>query len=510
MSHSKLIIDWRLLMAKYKLIEKGQGYFVTLYPNAIFDDNSIEKTIDKFIDDYVDLSPFDAKYKNDTVGQKAISPAVKLKVILYGLSQGVESMRKIERMLHLNHPGFLFLSGVRVIDHSTLCYFLNDFQDEMAVIFGRLLYIFEELNIIDWRRIMIDGTKISSNASKEFTSNAAGFDKKLKHYENLSAKLLARAKYISELKESAKISEEEIEKENELIERQRNKYNQILNKIKTYEKELGTESISPETKVNLTDSESKMLKKDESFIQGYNVQAAFSANDILLSIEATSKESDVSLTSHMIEKVEEAKEANNVKCESEYLLDKGYFNISQMNELIKEGKDLYIAPPAHFTNNWFISEEHQVLQEKDGVYFFCKGKRKKKGKLKKSDNRYEFSVDRDFCAKCENESTCWKDKDNNKTRVFGVSKIYIDNKELWFDYRDRAQSEEWKYSYNRRIGKEHNFFDLKSNNGLSRLNWRGQKKCNTISIMAGITYNLKKFQKVINDIGWDGVKSAMI
>jgi hypothetical protein len=253
-----------------------------------------------------------------------------------------------------------------------------------------------------------------------------------------------------------------------------------------------------------------MLKKDESFIQGYNVQAAFSANDILLSIEATSKESDVSLTSHMIEKVEEAKEANNVKCESEYLLDKGYFNISQMNELIKEGKDLYIAPPAHFTNNWFISEEHQVLQEKDGVYFFCKGKRKKKGKLKKSDNRYEFSVDRDFCAKCENESTCWKDKDNNKTRVFGVSKIYIDNKELWFDYRDRAQSEEWKYSYNRRIGKEHNFFDLKSNNGLSRLNWRGQKKCNTISIMAGITYNLKKFQKVINDIGWDGVKSAMI
>jgi len=497
-------------MAKYKPVEKGQGYFLTIYPNAIFDDTSIEKTIDKFIDEYVDLSPFDAKYKNDSVGQKAISPSAKLKVILYGLSQGIESMRKIERMLHLNHPGFLFLSGVRTIDHSTLCYFLNDFQDEMAVIFGRLLFIFEELNLIDWRRIMIDGTKISSNASKEFTNDAAGFDKKLKHYENLSAKLLARAKYVSELKESGKTNEEEIKKEKELIERQQNKYNQIINKIKTHEEELKAESVSPEAKINLTDSESRMLKKDESLIQGYNVQAAFSGNDILLSIEATSKENDVSLLSHMIEKVEEAKESNNVKCDSEYLLDKGYFNISQISELIKEGKDLYIAPPAHFTNSWFITEEHQVLQEEDGVYFFCKGKRKKKGKFKKSDNRYEFSLSRNFCAECENYSACWKDKDKIKNRTFGVSKIYVDEKKLWFDYRDRMKSEKWKYSYNRRIGKEHNFFDLKSNNGLSRLNWRGKKKCNTISIMAGITFNLKKFQKVISDIGWERVKSAMI
>jgi len=497
-------------MAKYKPVERGQGYFLTIYPDAIFDDTSIEKTIDKFIDEYVDLSPFDAKYKNDSVGQKAIAPSVKLKVILYGLSQGVDSMRKIERMLQLNHPGFLFLSGARPIDHSTLCYFLNDFQDEMAVIFGRLLCIFEELNLIDWRRIMIDGTKISSNASKEFSNDAAGFDKKLKHYENLSAKLLARAKYVSELKESGKISEDEIKKEKELIERQQNKYNQIINKIKTYEQELKAENVSPETKVNLTDSESRMLKKDESLIQGYNVQAAFSGNDILLSIEATSKENDGSLLSHMIEKVEEAKEVNNVKCDSEYLLDKGYFNISQMSELIKEGKNLYVAPPVHFTNNWFITEEHQVLHEEDGVYFFCKGERKKKGKFKKADNRYEFSLSRNFCAECENYSECWKDKDSNKTRVFSVSKIYVDNKELWFDYRDRMKGDEWKYSYNRRIGKEHNFFDLKSNNGLSRLNWRGKKKCNTISIMAGITFNLKKFQKVISDIGWNGVKYAMV
>ena len=43
---------------------------------------------------------------------------------------------------------------------------------------------------------------------------------------------------------------------------------------------------------------------------------------------------------------------------------------------------------------------------------------------------------------------------------------------------------------------------------IAPLNWRGRKKCNTISIMAGITYNLKKFNKAVIDLGWDGIKVA--
>ena len=495
-------------MAKYKPIEREQGYFLTIYPEAIFDDNSMEKTIDKFIDEYVDTRPFDKHYKNDTSGQKAIAPSVKLKVILYGLSQGIESMRKIERMLLRNHPGFLFLSGGRSINYSTLCRFITDFPDEVSVIFARLLCILEELNLIDWRRIMIDGTKISSNASKEFTLNKKGFEKKLKHYENLSVKLLSRAKYVSELEDKEEISEEELNKEKELIEKQKNKYNQVMEKIKLYEDDVESEKISPETKLNLTDSESRMLKKDDTYIQGYNVQAAFCSNDILLSIEATTEQNDMNMLSGMVEKVEATKKSNDVKHDSAYLLDKGYFNISQMNELIKDGKYLYIAPPAHFTESWFIRGEHQVQIEEDGVYFHCKGGRNKKGRLDKTDNKYTFTVSRNFCAGCENFSSCWKNKDSNKNRKFTVSKIYVDNKELWFEYRERTESEEWKYIYNRRIGKEHNFFDLKSNNGLSRLNWRGRKKCNTISIMAGITYNLKKFNKAVIELGWDGIKVA--
>ena len=47
--------------------------------------------------------------------------------------------------------------------------------------------------------------------------------------------------------------------------------------------------------------------------------------------------------------------------------------------------------------------------------------------------------------------------------------------------------------YNKRIGKEHNFHNLKANCGLHRIEYRGKKKCNTVSMIATIAYNLKKF-----------------
>ena len=90
-------------MARYKPIERGQGYFLTIYPDLIFEDHSIEKVIDKFIDDIADTNVFDDKYNNDIAGQKAISPKIKLKVIIYALSQGIESIRKVDTLLILLH-----------------------------------------------------------------------------------------------------------------------------------------------------------------------------------------------------------------------------------------------------------------------------------------------------------------------------------------------------------------------------------------------------------------------
>lgn len=488
-------------MARYKPIERGQGYFLIIYPDELFNDDSLEKVIDRFIDDYVSTKLFEEKSKNDEVGQKAISPLSKLKVIVYGLSQGIESMRGIERMLQMNHPGFLFLSGGRSIDHSTICKFLNENADGIKHVFSRLLMVFEEMKCIKWESIVIDGTKISSNASKDNTADAALFKKKLKRYQELSRKIVERARRTEDQYGRDEITEKEKAEEDARIVRQREHYTRIIEKINEYEQEVDAGKLSPKDKVNLTDRESKLLKKDDGYVQGYNVQAAFSGNDILLAVEATDQGNDTTLLLPMVERVEELKKSHDVKQESEYLLDKGYFNVAGMTKLLNAGRKIQVAVPGHFTVNWYLNEEHEVVFEGKGIYFHCKGNRKMRGRYNTKENSYEFALPRKLCDGCEHFPDCWNNKDGVKRRVFSVSKGYVDNKELWKKYKSNVEDPDWLYTYNKRIGKEHNFHDLKSNNGLWRINWRGRPKCNTISLVAGIAYNLKKLRKIYRDHG---------
>jgi hypothetical protein len=357
---------------------------------------------------------------------------------------------------------------------------------------------------------MIDGTRVDSNASKNFTGDKKYFEKELEKYEKLSSKLITRSQYISKLQENGEMSKDDVVKENKLIEKQQNKYEKVINKIKSYDDELGRGKISVNDKINLTDRESRLLVKNSTAIQGYNVQAAFSANDILLYIEALSVNNDQSLTYYTVNEVETFKKKL-TKTISDYLLDKGYFNPEQINMLVKDGLKLYIPPPENFIGHWFISKENEVLYESDGIYLLCKGGRKKKSEFDKNQDKYRFRFSHKSCEGCEHKQDCWG-KDT-QAKVFTASKAYLDNKDnrdFWLEYKDKTEEIDWKYKYNKRIGKEHNFHDLKYNNGLNRLNWRGKIKCNTIATLSGISYNLKKFNKAVIDIGWNKISNSLV
>ena len=485
-------------MARYKEIEQDQGYFVTIYPSEHFDENSIERVIDNFVEEYIDTTHFDEKYKNDNVGQKAIHPKIKLKVLFYSFINGLQSTRKIENLLRMNHTGYLFLSGNRIIDHSTLCVFINEFSKEIYAIFAKLLYVMNEMGIVDWSKIIIDGTKISSDSCKEMTSNANGFKKKLKRYEKLSKKLLERIQYINRQEEEGSLAADEIAKERDRIERQRKKYNNAINKIKEYEEEVKAEKVDPKEKINLTDRESKLLNDKDAYIQGYNVQAAFSNNDVLVEIEATDSSNDLPLLEKMVRRVEKIKDENNITDKSLYLNDKGYFNAHQMKNLIQDGIEIYIALPEAFEKSWLMSGEHRVERRGDDIYFICRVGREKKGCFYDKEGKYRFEVTRKFCENCMYVDKCWKGVNSKRNKKkFTVIKTYIDDKEMWDVYRNKMASTEGKRIYNRRIGKEHNFQDLKSQLGLGRIERRGKEKSNTIAVLAGIAHNLRKLHKFL-------------
>ncbi len=492
-------------MARYKEIEQDQGYFLTVYPGKHFGEDSLERLIDMFVDENVDIEPFSLKHNNDDAGQKAIHPFVKLKVILYSFATGIKSSHKMEALIRQNHLGYVFLSGNRKLDHSTLCNFINDFSEEIESIFTKILMLMNEMGMIDWGKIITDGTRVSSNALKEMTSDAAGFKEKMVKYKELSNKLVSRAKIIDELETKGEITPEELEQEKASIERQKKLYNSVIKKIEKYEKEVEQEIRDPNEKVNLTDTDSKLLKTDDGFIQGYNVQTSFSSNDIVVAIDSANR-SDKEMLEELVRKAERTKTELGVEIKSTHIHDKGYYNPAHIKKLIDDGYDIHVAIPDSIKNSWIFSSDHRVEFENSKPYFICKSGRRRKGYFEKNKDRYAFIVTRDHCNNCNHFSECWKNsKGTSKRRKFAVVTTFVHDKDFWERYIHKMRSTHGQYIYNKRIGKEHNFHTLKHNGAMGRLYRRGKQKCNIEVLISAIAHNLKKMHKylIINNLKFE-------
>jgi len=85
-------------MAHYKETEKGQGLFLTVNLSEQILPGTYEHTLNRLIDEKLDLSVFDRKYNNEETGAAAIKPGIMLKIILYCYSLGIISSRKIAKM----------------------------------------------------------------------------------------------------------------------------------------------------------------------------------------------------------------------------------------------------------------------------------------------------------------------------------------------------------------------------------------------------------------------------
>ena len=92
----------------------------------------------ELVDENIDLSVFDERYKNDLTGAAAIHPKILLKVILLAYAKGMISSRQIERACHENII-FIALSYGYAPDHSTIAAFISSMQNEISSIFSDIL-----------------------------------------------------------------------------------------------------------------------------------------------------------------------------------------------------------------------------------------------------------------------------------------------------------------------------------------------------------------------------------
>jgi transposase len=171
-------------MAKYKQTNNRQGQFIPV----IFDEQilpgTIEHAICDIIDHHLDITVFDARYKNDTTGAPAVPPAILLKIILVCYSKGIFTSRRMEKAVKTNVTLMAAAEGLAP-DHATIAGFVASLGEVIKGLFVEVLLRCAQLDLVGGEVFALDGCKLPSNASKEYSGT---FDE-LRKKEKLAAVL---------------------------------------------------------------------------------------------------------------------------------------------------------------------------------------------------------------------------------------------------------------------------------------------------------------------------------
>ena len=133
-------------MARYKHIDTSPRFIADDLQRLLLP-GTFEHALNYLIDHEIDLSRFDARYKNDLTGAAAYPPAMLLKVVLFAYSRGIVSSRDIERACK-EQVTFIALSGDSAPHFTTFAAFVSTLGDEIKPLFKEILLICDRQGLI--------------------------------------------------------------------------------------------------------------------------------------------------------------------------------------------------------------------------------------------------------------------------------------------------------------------------------------------------------------------------
>ena len=156
-------------MPRYKPYDYDQMMMVPVSLEEQLMPGTLEYAIHRLINERIDTTIFDEKYRNDETGRRAYDPKVLLKIVLFAYSRGMLHSRPIERACKENVT-FMALACGQKPDHSTIAAFVSSMGEEQIVS--------EEDGLLGGTHFSLDGLKLSSNASKEWSGKHSDLRKK--------------------------------------------------------------------------------------------------------------------------------------------------------------------------------------------------------------------------------------------------------------------------------------------------------------------------------------------
>ena len=164
-------------MARYKTYDYSQRVLIPISLEDQLMPGTLEFAIHTLVETRIDMSVFDHRYNNDETGRWAYDPKILLKVVLLAYSRGLTSSRKIECACWENIT-FMALSCGHYPDHSTIASFVSSMKSEILPLFTDVLLVCGEMKLLGGTVFALDGCKLPSNASKEWSGTISDLKKK--------------------------------------------------------------------------------------------------------------------------------------------------------------------------------------------------------------------------------------------------------------------------------------------------------------------------------------------
>ena len=287
-------------MPRYKHYNYEQGQLLPVQFSRQILSDSFEYALNYIVDNVMDMKIFDGRVKNDENGAPAYDPRILLKVVLYAYSRGILSSRDIEQVCQENVM-FMALSANTKPHFTTIADFISTMKDGIEPLFLDVLMYCDKLGLIGKDMFAIDGCKISSNASKEWSGTKEDFAKKKRKYEAAVSFLLN--KHEGEDKKN-EMSAEVRKKEEKAKESMGAKIRKIQEWLDTHEDKMGKQGKVK--KSHLIDNESAKMVSSHGVVQGYNgVTVVDAKHQVIVKAEAYGDGSEQETLKPMVEGVDQ-------------------------------------------------------------------------------------------------------------------------------------------------------------------------------------------------------------
>jgi transposase len=275
-------------MAKFKVYDYRQRVFLPVSLADQLMPGTLEFAIHTLVETRLDTSAFEQRYRNDETGRTAYDPKILLKIVLLGYARGLISSRKIEQACRENVV-FIALACGQQPDHSTIATFVSSMKAEILPLFRDVLLVCQEMDLLGGTFFALDGLKLPSNASKEWSGTRSELHRKK---ERLEAKV-------------QELLQEHVQKDNQddppcgpgggdrelQVQRLQKQAERLEKWLQDTAPKYGT--TGKEISSNVTDNESAKMKTSHGVIQGYNSQALIDAkHQVIIHAEAFGRGQD--------------------------------------------------------------------------------------------------------------------------------------------------------------------------------------------------------------------------